>query len=180
MPDRSDPRDDEGERIGQPPTPEQVDSARSVLEELLTKMGMEATVDVQAGSDAVLASLDGPDAGRLIGRQGQTLDALQYVVNRMLREPPAGDSAASPEGQAPVFLDVAGYRERRREMLEAMALRLAEKAITERRPVTVEPMSPRDRRTMHVVLATVQGVTTRSRGEGDERQLQIFPAGKKK
>lgn len=179
MPDRNDPRDEEGER-GQPPTPEQVDSTRAVLEELLAKMGMEATVDVQAGSDAVLASLDGPDAGRLIGRQGQTLDALQYVVNRMLRQPPGGDSAASPDDHAPVFLDVAGYRERRREMLEAMALRLADKAIAERRPVTVEPMSPRDRRTMHVVLAGVDGVTTRSRGEGDDRQLQIFPVAKKK
>lgn len=171
MPDSSDLHDEEADRVGIPPTPEEVDTARAVLEELLAKLGLEATVDVQAGEDAVLASLDGPDSGRLIGRQGQTLDALQYLVNRMIRE---------PEDRAPVFLDVAGYRERRREMLEAMALRLADKAIAERRPVTVEPMSPRDRRTMHVVLAKVAGVTTRSRGEGEERQLQIFPATKKR
>ncbi len=171
MADSSDLHDDEADRVFRAPTPEQVDTARAVVEELLAKMGMEATVEVQAGADAVLASLDGPDAGRLIGRQGQTLDALQYVVNRMIRD---------PEDRAPVFLDVAGYRERRREMLEAMALRLAEKAIAERRPVTVEPMSPRDRRTMHVVLSKVEGVTTRSRGEGDERQLQIFPATRKR
>jgi spoIIIJ-associated protein len=167
VPDSSDLHDDEADRGARAPTPEQVDTARAVVEELLAKMTMEATVEVQAGPDAVLASLDGPDAGRLIGRQGQTLDALQYVVNRMIRD---------PEDRAPVFLDVAGYRERRREMLEAMALRLADKAIAERRPVTVEPMSPRDRRTMHVVLSKVPGITTRSRGEGDERQLQIFPA----
>ena len=171
MPDSSDLHDEEAERGGLAPTPEQVDTARAVLEELLAKLGLEATVDVQAGEDAVLASLDGPDSGRLIGRQGQTLDALQYLVNRMIRE---------PEDRAPVFLDVAGYRERRREMLEAMALRLADKAIAERRPVTVEPMSPRDRRTMHVVLSKVPGVTTRSRGDGEERQLQIFPATKKR
>lgn len=171
MPDSSDLHDDEVERVGRAPTADQVDTARAVVEELLAKMGMEATVEVQAGEDAVLAALDGPDAGRLIGRQGQTLDALQYIVNRMIRD---------PEDRAPVFLDVAGYRERRREMLEAMALRLADKAIAERRPVTVEPMSPRDRRTMHVVLSKVPGVTTRSRGEGDERQLQIFPATRKR
>jgi spoIIIJ-associated protein len=171
VPDSSDLHDDEAEKGGIPPTPEQVDTARAVVEDLLSRMGMDATVDVEAGDDAVLASIDGPDSGRLIGRQGQTLDALQYLVNRMIRD---------PEDRPPVYIDVAGYRERRREMLEAMALRLADKAITEHRPVTVEPMSPRDRRTMHVVLAKVPGVTTRSRGEGDDRQLQIFPATRKR
>jgi spoIIIJ-associated protein len=171
VPDSNGQHDDEVERQGRPPTAEEVDTARTVVEEILSRMGMEATVEVAAGDDAVLAELDGPDAGRLIGRQGQTLDALQYVINRMIRD---------PEDRAPVYLDVAGYRARRKEMLEAMALRLADKAIAERRPVTVEPMSPRDRRTMHVVLAKVPGVTTRSRGEGEDRQLQIFPATRKR
>ena len=170
MPDQ-DLHDDEAELPGQPPTADEVDTARETLETLLEKMGMDASVVVEAGEDAVMASLDGPDAGRLIGRQGQTLDALQYVVNRMLRQ---------PNTHAPVYVDVAGYRERRRELLEAMAHKLAEKAIAERRPVTVEPMSARDRRTMHLALSKVPGVATRSRGEGEDRQLQIFPVGAKK
>ena len=164
-------QDDEVDSRAAPPTADEVDTAREVIETLLGKMGIEASVHVEAGEDAVMASLDGEDAGRLIGRQGQTLDALQYVVNRMVRH---------PVPHAPVYLDVAGYRERRREMLEAMAHKLAQKAITERRPVTVEPMSARDRRTMHLALSTVSGVTTRSRGEGDDRQLQIFPVSAKK
>ncbi len=167
MPPGSDQRDEEvedREDRGSAPTADEVDAAREEVTDLLAVMRMEATADVLAGEDAILVSINGPDAGRLIGRQGQTLDALQYVLNRL-----------SSGGGPPVYVDVEGYRERRQATLEAMALRLAQKAIAERRPVTVEPMSARDRRTMHLALSKVKGVTTRSRGEGAERQLQIIP-----
>ncbi len=109
----------------------------------------------------------GEGAGIVIGRYGQTLDAVEYLLNRI----------ASHETEAPVriAIDVEGYRERRQESLEHTARRAAEKARHTGRPVTLNPMSPRDRRIVHVALSDERGVTTRSQGEGSYRRVVVVP-----
>jgi spoIIIJ-associated protein len=103
----------------------------------------------------------------LIGRKGQVLDALEYLLNRIITK--------SEEGDAHLALDVEGYRERRRRSLEVLALRLGERAKRRRKPVALSPLSPRDRRVIHLTLEGDPLVTTRSMGRGYFRRLYIVP-----
>lgn len=112
--------------------------------------------------------VEGDGAGIVIGRHGQTLDAIEYLMSRI-----ASHAAGQP---IRITLDVEGYRERRQESLEQTARRAAEKARATGRPVTLSPMSPRDRRIVHVALSDERGVTTRSEGEGGFRRVVVLPA----
>ena len=105
----------------------------------------------------------------MIGRRGQTLDALEYLVNRVVGRDGEG-------GEGRIMVDVERYRERRREALEQLARRLAEKAKLTGRVVTVNPMSPRDRRIVHLTLQDDSGVATRSQGSGHYRKLLLIPS----
>jgi spoIIIJ-associated protein len=142
-----------------------LDVAHAVLEEILRHLvddaRVEMTFDRDAASTAFVVHV--ADAAVLIGRHGATLDAVEHLLNRVVAP---GDR---------ISLDVAGYRERRRETLEAMALRLAEKARSTGRRVDMDPMAARDRRTVHLALSGEPGVTTHSEGEGRERHLVIEP-----
>ncbi len=158
-----------GEAVAQP-TPvskETGENACRVLSETLRLMGMEAPVslDVQ-GTEAVINLEDTVD-GLLIGRKGQTLDALEYLLNRMI--------ARGEEEEAHLVLDAEGYRERRRQSLESLALRLSERAKRRRKTVTLNPLSPRDRRVVHLALEDDPLVATRSMGRGYFRRLSIVP-----
>lgn len=141
------------------------------LKQTLELMGIEATVEVQNSPppyDEVVLQVDGDATGVVIGRHGQTVDAIEYIVNRLVaREHPS-------EGH--IVVDAAGYRDRRRQSLTDMAKRLAEKARRERRTVTLNPLSPRDRRVVHIALKNERGISTRSHGVGLHRKLLIIPA----
>ncbi len=104
----------------------------------------------------------------IIGRRGQTLDALEHIVNRIVFRD-------DTEPGLRVSLDVEGYRERRQKSLEELAERLAAKARETGRFVTLNPMSPRDRRIVHLALQSDPSVSTRSEGEGHYRKLVIVP-----
>ena len=110
-------------------------------------------------------------AGRLlvlvVGKKGATLDALQYLINRIVSKKPSDGPG--------VVVDAEGYRGRREDALTDLAQRLAEKAVKTGRPVPVEPMNPHDRRIIHVALAEHEGVRTESDGEGLFRRVVIFP-----
>lgn len=112
----------------------------------------------------------GRDAGRIIGKKGQVLAALQYLVNRVVNRP------GRPRHH--IVLDAEGYRERREDSLANMARRLGAQAASEGKVITFEPMSPRDRRVVHLALATFPNVMTRSDGEGGERRVRIIPVRK--
>jgi spoIIIJ-associated protein len=113
--------------------------------------------------------VSGEDSGLLIGRRGQTLDAIEYLLNRIVgREEKRGGR---------VTVDVERYRERRREYLDALAHRLASKVKETGRVITLNPLSPADRRVVHLALQGDSGVTTRSQGEGHYRKMLILPAG---
>lgn len=158
-----------GESVAQPVpvSKETGENACRVLSETLHLMGVEAPVslDVQ-GTEAVINLEDTVD-GLLIGRKGQTLDALEYLLNRMI--------ARGEEEEAHLVLDAEGYRERRRQSLESLALRLSERAKRRRKTVTLNPLSPRDRRVVHLALEDDPLVVTRSMGRGYFRRLSIVP-----
>lgn len=150
-----------------PPPAQVVERAQTVLAEIVRLTGVEATVGARDGADAVRLVIDGDPQGVLIGRRGQTLDAIEYLVNRIV-----GHDEDSP---ARLIVDAQGYRARRQQALEALAHRLAERARRRGKPVTLNPMSPRDRRIVHLALQGDPTLTTRSAGTGHYRKLVIVP-----
>ena len=131
-------------------------------------VSVHCRIEISEDDEAVTASLVGGDLGLLIGRHGQTIDAIQYLANVIAwRE--HGD------GRKDLVVDAAGYRERRRETLEALALRSAERAQSSGESVDLEPMSSIERRIVHLRLKEVDGVSTRSEGEEPYRYVIVEP-----
>ncbi len=145
-----------------------VERATQLLNEILSRMGLSASVDAKEEPERILLDVKGPETALVIGKKGQTLDALQYLVARIVYR---GES----DGKKPIVVDAESYRERRIDALVELAHKLGQKAIRTQRVVTVNPMSPHDRRIIHVTLDKVPGVTTRSEGEGSFRRLLIIP-----
>lgn len=144
--------------------------AKDVLTNLLKHMGIKAEVNVVApsGGDLPISlDIEGDDLGVLIGRRGQTLASLQYLVRLIVSE--------KLKIWVPINVDVAGYKKRRYESLRSLALRLAEQVKRGRRVITLEPMPADERRVIHLALADHPDVTTQSMGEGEGRKVAIFP-----
>ncbi len=142
-----------------------------MLAELITLIGVEATVEAMNDDAGPRLLINGDTSGMLIGRRGQTLDALEYIANRIV--------AREDEGAGRVVVDSQNYRERRRQSLEELARRLAERARKRGKTVTLNPMSPRDRRIVHLALQNERALTTRSAGKGFFRKLLIIPEGER-
>lgn len=158
-----------------PESTEIIGKAKAALAEILRLMGFTASVvegRPESGSETVL-QIQADNSGLLIGRKGQTLDALQYLVTRI-----AGEQAGS-EGPH-IVVDVENYRERQRKSLKDMALRLGEKAKRQRKTITLDALSAADRRVIHAVLQDDPWVTTQSLGQGPYRRLLIIPEGDRK
>lgn len=142
--------------------------AAEMVSEIVSRMGLQVEVKIREDADEVVLDISGGDAGRVIGKKGQTLDALQFVINKIVNR--------FPEGRRHILLDSGDYRQRREDGLVSMARREAKRAVAQSRVVTLEPMSPRDRRVIHLSLAKFPGVSTRSDGQGPERRVRIIPA----
>ena len=151
------------------------EKAKVVLGEILKRMGIEASVQPKSGdkADEIVLEVISDDSGLLIGRKGQTLEALQYLVTRI-----AGERQGS-EGPH-ILVDIENYRQRRKKSLEDMALRLGEKAKRQRKTVTVDALSAADRRIVHAALQDDPWITTKSLGQGSYRRLLIIPEGDRK
>jgi spoIIIJ-associated protein len=132
-------------------------------------MGFENSVAIAQSEDGVVLEIHSEESSVLIGKHGQTLDALEYVLNLIV--------AREEESATRIHLDSEDYRAKRRRSLEEMAQRMAEQVKKRGRPVTLDPLSPRDRRTIHLALQGEPDLTTRSTGEGIYRQLMILPKG---
>jgi spoIIIJ-associated protein len=144
--------------------------AREVLVKVLALMDERAEVlRIHGDSESVELEIKGDGSGILIGRHGQTLDALEYLVNRIV--------ARRIRDAAPVVLETESYRARRRQQLHRMALSMGERAKRDHRPMTLDPMPPRDRRVVHLALKDDPMLTTRSSGDGFLRSIEIVPAG---
>jgi spoIIIJ-associated protein len=155
--------------------PQVAELAARLLQGLIDHMHIQGRVVVRAAEDLAddgesspqVLDITGRDLGVLIGRQGETLQALQYLTRLMLNK-----SLARWE---PVIVDVESYRARRRRLLRQLALRMAERAITSRRRVILEAMPAHERRIIHLTLHDHLQVTTRSIGEGEHRKVTIIP-----
>ena len=153
--------------------------ARQVLEGMLERMGLEGYVTVQhstsPGPDGepqqstmlYIEGLDEESVGLMIGRRGETLRSLQFLLNTIVSR----TSGRWPQ----LVIDVGNYRQRRQESLESLARRMAEQVRTTRRPMPLEPMQAYDRRVIHMALRDDETVYTESTGEGENRRIIIFP-----
>jgi spoIIIJ-associated protein len=146
-------------------------AAKELLEKLLEKMQEKATVSVQHEDDRIDLRIETDDAGLLIGKQGQTLDALQYLVTKML--------AKQSRSKVRIAIDVEAYRARHNEALAHLAQKYGEKVKKSGKPITLDPMNPYDRRIVHLALQGDKDLKTTSRGEGLYKKVVISPAKKK-
>ncbi len=130
-------------------------------------LGIEAGVDLQEEPERILLNIKGDGSGLLIGRKGQTLDALEYLINKIVHK--------DAEDKKRIVVDTENYRSRREESLVRLAQRLGEKAKRLGRPVTISPMSAHDRRIIHLALEQDKTLRTRSTGTGLYRKIVISP-----
>jgi spoIIIJ-associated protein len=134
------------------------------------QMGVEVNLapdDGEGSPDEIRIELEGPDAGRIIGKKGNVLDAIQYLTARVVVRP--------GEARRHVIVDAEGYRARHEDQLAQMARRLAQRVATEGKVITFDPMSARERRIVHMALRDIKGVRTESMGEEPQRRVQIIP-----
>jgi spoIIIJ-associated protein len=147
---------------------EPVERVRAVVSSVIEALGLDASVEVTENKDEIRATVDGPDEmGRLIGRHGQTIDALQHLAWRA--------AFRDRDERKSVVVDAAGYRGRREEALQRQADRAASEALRYGRPVELEPMSASERKTVHTYLADRMDVETHSEGDEPERRLVVSP-----
>lgn len=159
---------DDGPEAGGFVDEHKAEEARELLAGIVTRMGLDTDVRVREAGERLVLDVSGPDAGRAIGKKGQTLDALQFIVNKVVNR--------FPENRCYVVVDSGDYRERHEQSLVSMARREAKRAVQQGRTITLSPMPARDRRLIHLSLAKFPGVTTKSDGEGMARRIQIIPS----
>jgi spoIIIJ-associated protein len=143
---------------------------RDLVERICAGIGVRCRIEIDEDDEALTATCSGSNLGLLIGKHGQTIDAIQYLVNAIVWR-------SRPDDRKDVVVDAAGYRERRRAALESLALRSAEEALATRSRIELEPMTAVERKTVHVRLKEVDGVETGSEGTEPNRFVVILPTG---
>lgn len=136
--------------------------------EVIKEMGLDVSVKTFSNKESVYIDIDGTDSGTIIGKRGQTLDALQYLTSLVVNK--------NKEGYIRVVIDAEGYRRKREATLESLANRLADKAVKSRRNVRLEPMNPYERKVIHTALQSRAEVITKSEGEEPYRRVIIEPS----
>jgi spoIIIJ-associated protein len=143
--------------------------ARALVTRIVDGIGVTGRIAVDESDELITVSCAGSDLGMLIGRHGQTIDAVQYLANAVMWR-------RHPEDRKEVVVDASGYRERRRTALEALALRSAERALSDREPVELEPMTAVERKVVHLRLKELDGVETTSEGTEPNRYVVVHPS----
>ena len=147
---------------------EEEDPIADLLFDILDLMGIEAEIEFEERDDHVRYHIEGPELGVLIGRHGQTLEAIQFLVGVI--------NARRQLVDYRVVIDVEGYRERREKQLRDLARRSAQRAQREGRKIVLSPMPPGDRRVIHMALSTNTSVKTYSEGEEPDRCVVVSPS----
>ncbi len=147
-----------------------LEDADRFLREILTRMGIKAEVTGRKTAEGLTLTIEGDRDGLIIGRRGQTLDALQYIVNRYMQK--------DQSRKVRVILDCEGYRQRREQAIARMAQNIARKAKRSGKPVAAQPMDSSERRLFHLALKSDRGLRTESHGEGDKRKVVVYPVRK--
>lgn len=147
---------------------EDVARLREVVERIAAEIGVQCTVEIEEREDEIRVLCEGNDLGMLIGRHGQTIDAIQYLANAILFR-------GRYDERKPVIVDAAGYRGRRQATLDALALRMAEQASATGQRIELEPMTAVERKIVHEKLKDDPEVETASEGTEPNRFVVIFP-----
>jgi spoIIIJ-associated protein len=142
---------------------------RELVQRIIDGIGVNAQADVDEDDESITVSCTGRDLGMLIGRHGQTIDAIQYLAN-------AAMFRSHQDDRKEVVVDAAGYRARRRTSLEALAVRSAERALANSEPIELEPMTAVERKIVHLRLKEFDGVETTSEGTEPNRFVVIRPS----
>jgi spoIIIJ-associated protein len=158
---------------------ESVTEAAGVLKKILSLLGVQASVEIGSSqlieedeaTNPVFLNIVGEDAGSLIGRRGQTLDSIQYLVRLI--------SSKQARPGTPVMIDIQEYKKHHYEDLRTMALNVASQVKARKSSIRLEPMSPFERRIVHMALASDPDVTTESIGEGEMRKVVVYPKSRK-
>jgi spoIIIJ-associated protein len=169
-PEEEEEEEQEPETKKEEPQEGDVDFAQRTLEEILALIPLEATVTASRGEGRITLRIQGDRSGLLIGRKGKTLDALQFLVNKIVSK--------ALDKKIDVVIDSENYRRRKEDSLTQMALKMGDKAKRINKPVTTNPMNPHDRRLIHLALKDDAQLETRSRGEGLLKRVVIIPKGK--
>jgi spoIIIJ-associated protein len=140
---------------------------REILERVVGELRLDASVEVDEGDEEIVGRIEGEDVGLLIGRRGQTIDAVQLLCYRA--------AYRGRQDRKRVVVDAAGYRERRREAIERQADRAAERALKTGKEIELEPMTPTERRVVHQYLKERAGLETFSEGDEPERCVIVAP-----
>ena len=145
------------------------DTAIAALEDILKYFNLgEVTIDEYEGDEReLILDITGDDLAVLIGRHGKTLDSLQFLISTI--------TARNIGYRYPVVVDVEGYKSRQRQKLENLAYSTAKRALSQHRSVKMRPMTPYERRIVHIALRDFRGVTTASEGEGSSRHVVVIP-----
>ncbi len=143
-----------------------IDSARVFLNSILKEMNIEAELDIEQHDDVLNINMNGEDMAILIGKRGQTLDSLQYLVSLVVNK--------NKDEYLRVVLDTENYRAKRKETLESLAEKLASKVKKSRKNVILEPMNPYERRIIHSALQNNPNVSTKSEGDEPYRKVVIY------
>ena len=146
---------------------EPAERVRAILERVVDALEVEADVEVDEDAEQIVGRVDGEDVGLLIGRRGQTIDAVQLLCYRV--------AFRGLQERKRVVVDAAGYRERRREAIERQADRAAERALKTGKEIELEAMTPSERRVVHQHLKDRAGVETFSEGDEPERSVIVAP-----
>jgi len=142
---------------------------REVLDTITTGIEVRCRIAIEEDDETLTATLGAPELGRVIGKHGQTIDAIQYLVNAIVYR-------SQPDSRKSVVVDAAGYRDRRRSSLESLAVRNAERVLETGTAVELDPMSAVERKVVHLRLQEFEGVETRSEGTEPNRFVVIAPA----
>lgn len=144
--------------------------AKEILEGILEKMSFECQITIQETPEKIVFNIEGDGSGLLIGKRGQNLDAIQYILNKAINR--------SDSERKMIIVDSETYRKRREESLLVLAERIREKVKKTKKPVSLSNMNAHDRRIIHLALQKDEALTTKSRGEGEYRKIVILPSRK--
>lgn len=142
--------------------------AKEILEGILEKMSFECQITLQETPEKIVFNIEGDGSGLLIGKRGQNLDAIQYILNKAVNR--------SDSERKMIIVDSEAYRKRREESLLVLAERIREKVKKTKKPVSLSNMNAHDRRVIHLALQKDEALMTKSRGEGEYRKIVILPS----
>jgi spoIIIJ-associated protein len=163
------------------------EKASDFLLGVLERMGISADIDIKDDQDRTVLEIQTADTELVIGRRGVVIDALQHLVNKaVFKERPdrgerangdaKGERGERGERGKPLVVDAGGFRDKQVERLRALAQKTAAQALETKKIVELQPMTPHDRRIVHMYIAEVPGLSSRSEGEGEDRHILVVPA----